>query len=245
MSTLIVPAILPATSRELKERLALFAHFPSVARVQIDVVDGRLASPPSWPYTRGGPGEFAALQREGTLLPGSDSTEYEIDLMCLDALEAAGPWLAQGASRLTFHIESAMSAHEGALPAGGLFAAARAKYGGLSPLVSLGLALNVETDLDAAEPYIIEADYVQFMGIAKIGRQGERFDPRAEAQVRSFRTRHPHIDVQVDGGVTLEVAPRLLALGVSHLVVGSAILGAKDPAAALAAFEALESPYGV
>jgi thiazole synthase ThiGH ThiG subunit len=40
-------------------------------------------------------------------------------------------------------------------------------------------------------------------------------------------------------------AKELLKLGVSSLVIGSAILRAKDPIAAVEAFEALRSPYGV
>jgi 3-keto-L-gulonate-6-phosphate decarboxylase len=49
----------------------------------------------------------------------------------------------------------------------------------------------------------------------------------------------------VDGGVGLAEAKKLLALGVSNVIVGSGILRAKNPVAALTAFEALESPYGV
>jgi pentose-5-phosphate-3-epimerase len=51
--------------------------------------------------------------------------------------------------------------------------------------------------------------------------------------------------VQVDGGVSLETAPKLIALGVSNLVVGSAITRSHDVSAALAAFNALENPFGV
>jgi len=51
--------------------------------------------------------------------------------------------------------------------------------------------------------------------------------------------------LQVDGGVTLENARRLIMLGVSNLIVGSAILTAKNPVAEFAKFEALESSYGV
>ena len=51
--------------------------------------------------------------------------------------------------------------------------------------------------------------------------------------------------MQVDGGVSLANAKQLVALGVGNLVVGSGILRASDPASAIAAFEALQSPYGV
>ena len=41
--SLIVPAVLPSSLEDLKEKLALFAKLPAVSRVQIDVVDGKFA----------------------------------------------------------------------------------------------------------------------------------------------------------------------------------------------------------
>ena len=88
-------------------------------------------------------------------------------------------------------------------------------------------------------------DYVQFMGIARIGRQGQMFDRRVLEKVRTFHSQYPKIPIQVDGGVTLESGRALVALGVTNLISGSALLRAADPAVALANLEALQSPYGV
>lgn len=237
----VVPAVLPVSRQELEKKLDFFARVPSVERIQIDVVDGHLASPASWPYnTRDWKLETRSWKE---MLPKIDQLDYEIDLMCLDAEEAAGVWLELGASRLTFHIESVVAAPN-------FINGVRHRYGGgvefsLSHLLSVGIALNIETDLRIVEPYLADADYIQFMGIAKIGRQGQKFDPRVFDQIRAFRSLHPHIPVQVDGGVTLERAKELLALGVSNVVVGSAILEAEDPVAAISAFQALQSHYGV
>ncbi|MBU6388764.1 hypothetical protein KGQ72_02745 [Patescibacteria group bacterium] len=238
--SLVVPAVLPTSKRELEERLALFASLPLVGRVQIDIVDGKFASPASWPYTA--PAELRDQIERGDLLPHLDRLSYEVDLMCFDAELAAGVWLALGATRLTFHAESTTD-----LPR--LLASVRKRYGAgggfASDLVSFGIALNIASDLALIEPYLGEVDYVQFMGIARIGRQGQPFDRRVLEKVRVFRLRHPGISVQVDGGVSLEQAKELVALGVSHLVVGSALLRAGNPSAVLAAFDALQTPYGV
>ncbi len=225
---LIVPAALSASKKDLDQKLALFASLPAVSRVQIDVVDGKFASPKTWPYDA--PAEMRALIERGEMLPALDHISYEIDLMCLDADKAASGWLALGASRLTFHAESAID-----LPR--LLQSARQCYG--EDCVSFGLALNIETDLSLIEPHLSKIAYVQFMGIANIGKQGQIFDPRVFEKVRTFHARHPEIPLQVDGGVSLRNAERLLSLGVSDLVVGSAILRASDPAAAYAAFEML------
>ncbi len=237
---LIVPAVLPASKQELEEKLALLTWIRSVSRVQIDVVDGKFATPASWPYSA--PQELRGMVERGEMFPTPDRFEYEIDLMCLDAERAAGAWLALGATRLTFHAESAVD-----LPR--LLAGARRRYGagtGFAPgLVSFGIALNIASDLALIEQIIGEIEYVQFMGIARIGRQSEPFDRRVLEKVRTFRGRHPELPVQVDGGISLESAKNLLALGVSNLVVGSALLKAHDPAATFAMFENLQSPYGV
>ncbi|TSC69769.1 MAG: ribulose-phosphate 3-epimerase [Parcubacteria group bacterium Gr01-1014_49] len=230
---LIVPAVLPSSRIDLEEKLALFARIPLVSRVQIDVVDGHFASPASWPYSA--PGELQSRAKQSIMLPDLDRITYEIDLMCHDAERAAGSWLTLGAARLTFHAESTTD-----LPR--LLASARVRYG---DFVAFGLAINIGSELRIIEPLLENIEYVQFMGIARIGRQGQSFDRRVLEKIRVFRNHHPDIPVQVDGGVTLESAKKLLALGVSNLVVGSSILKAKDPATAFAQFEALESPFGV
>lgn len=230
---LVVPAVLPSSRADLEEKLSLFSRIPSASRIQIDVVDGRFASPASWPYTAPTEWQYRVERRE--MLPRLDRFEYEIDLMCADPESAAEEWLTLGATRLSFHAESVTD-----LPR--LLSFARRRYGSF---ISFGLALNIASDLALIEPCFSEIEYVQFMGIAQAGRQGQPFDERVFEKVRVFLDRHPGFPVQVDGGVSLENAKKLVGLGVTNLVVGSALLRANDPAAAFAAFEALESPYGV
>lgn len=245
--SVVVPAVLPASQGDLEEKLARFAVIPAVSRIQIDVVDGRFASPATWPYfapssleatkgrgkaTKGTPyPELEDMVKRGETLPYLDRIEYEIDLMCFDALSAAENWLALGASRLVFHAGSTDD-----LPR--LFAAARKRYG---DIVSLGLALTVESDLALVGEVVKDIDFAQFMGIARIGRQGQPFDERVFECLRIFRERHPDIPLQVDGGVSLGNAQKLFALGVANVVVGSALLRASDPASVFAQFESLHN----
>jgi len=238
--SIVVPAVLPSSKRELEEKLALFASIPAVSRVQIDVVDGKFASPVSWPYTV--PKELQTMVARGEMLPHLDRLAYEIDLMCLDAEQVAGAWLALGATRLTFHAESAPDLAR-------LLLSMRRQYGTgdgfASDLISFGLAINIASDLALIEPFLKEIEYVQFMGISRIGRQGQPFDRRVYEKIRLFHKRHPDVVLQVDGGVSLENARELAVLGVSNLVVGSALSRVARPSTVFAAFEALQSPYGV
>lgn len=230
---LVIPAVLPASRKELLEKLAAFSNL-GAKRVQIDVVDGKFASPACWPYTA--PMEFERMVKRGEMLPNFDTIAYEIDLMCLDTDKAASGWIALGARRLTFHAESISNPPQH-------LARARVRYAGdigaVGELVSFGIALNIASDLALIEPCLPYADYVQFMGIARIGVQGQPFDERVLPKVRAFHFRHPHVPIQVDGGVSLDNAKYLLEAGVSKLVVGSALLKASDPSTVLADFEAL------
>lgn len=230
---LIVPAVLPVSKGDLEEKLSRITRIPSISRVQIDVVDGHFATPASWPYTA--PAELKAMVARAEMLPQLDRFEYEMDLMCLDAEHAAEAWLKLGASRLTFHAESMIDVPR-------FLASARKRYGSL---VAFGLALNITSDLALIEPCLDDVEYVQFMGIERIGRQGQPFDRRVVERVRVFHERYPRLGVQVDGGVSLESAPSLVASGVSNLVVGSALLRARDPLAVVVAFEELQSSFGV
>lgn len=231
--SIVVPAVLPSSRAELEEKLALFTTLPSVKRIQIDVVDGKFAAPTSWPYSA--PLELEAMVQKGEMLPALERVEYEIDLMCYDADQAAGAWLALGATRLTLHAESTTD-----LPR--LLARVRGRYG---EFVSLGIAVNAASDLALIEPFLGLVAYVQFMGIARIGQQGQPFDERVLEKVRTFHARHPEFRIQVDGGVSLVTAKKLLSLGANELVVGSALLRGGNPAEALRGFESLERPFGV
>jgi len=235
--SLVIPAVLPSSRKDLEEKLALLATVASLKRVQIDVVDGKFAPPISWPYNA--PSEFVCKDDCSAMLPHLDQFEYEIDLMCLDAEAAAKTWLALGATRLTLHAESTTDLER-------LIATVRGQYGaGITSVVSFGLALNLASDLSLIEEHLADIDYVQLMGIAQIGKQGQPFDRRVLEKVRIFHSRHPLVLLQVDGGVSYEQAKELVALGVSSVVVGSAILQAKDMSEAIAAFESLQTSFGV
>jgi pentose-5-phosphate-3-epimerase len=73
-------------------------------------------------------------------------------------------------------------------------------------------------------------DFVQVMGIDRIGRQGEPPDihHREIALVERLRRRYPSLTIQVDGGVAPHVK-ELVRAGANRLIVGSAIVHAKNP----------------
>lgn len=231
---LVVPAVLPSSRADLAEKLERFAKASAVSRIQIDVVDGRFAIPGSWPYTA--PEELRIMVKDGEMLPHLDRIAYEIDLMCFDAARATADWLSLGASRLTFHVESI-------LDVSAFLETIRRTYGDVS--ATFGLAVNITSDLALIKPYVEQVEYIQFMGIASIGKQGQIFDPRVLEKIREFRAQYEDVPIQVDGGVTLEVAKKLIGLDVSNLVIGSALLRVPDLTAEIEKFESMQNPFGV
>lgn len=235
----IVPAILPSSREDLEDRLSKLSGL--VERVQIDVVDGVYAKPPTWPYAGGADGASPEILSEDLLLQFG-SFRYEVDLMVHNPEAVIGGWISAGANRITIHAGSVRSLAT-------LIDDIEKKYGydnTFAPyLLSIGIAVTADTDMELIEPFLEKLNYVQFMGIAHIGRQGEPFDERVLAMIASFRKKHPQVLIQVDGGVTLATAPKLLRAGAGRLVVGSDIWHAEDIGAEIVALEELSEQYGI
>ncbi|MES2931734.1 MAG: hypothetical protein V4682_03500 [Patescibacteria group bacterium] len=236
---IIVPAIIPTSRQDLEEKLSTLSGL--CEEVQVDIVDGVFAGPKSWPYITDA-AEPSRMLNAGELLPRAGDFRFEIDLMSADPESVAGAWIGLGASRLTVHSESTRF-----IPR--FLSSTYGTYGhdaDFTPgLLSLGLSIGIETDLALIEPHLKKIDYVQFMGIRKIGHQGEPFDVRVFAKIAMFKKRYPTIEIQVDGGVTLENAPKLLEAGVKRLVVGSALWKAPDIAARYREFDELTQRHGI
>jgi ribulose-phosphate 3-epimerase len=231
----VIPAILPKSREDLEQKLAALVGLAS--SVQIDVVDGRFVSPAAWPYA----GVGDAFSHDDTL-PNLDRINYEVDLMVTDPEVVAGTWIELGAGRVTIHAESTNYLSKAITDL-------QVSYGhakGFAPdLLSLGLAINIGSELSLIEPYLESIDYVQFMGIGIIGKQAEPFDTRVLRKIAAFRNKYPQMTIQVDGGVSLVTAPALLTAGVDRLIVGSALWRAPNLAEELDKFNQLAQEYGI
>ncbi|MDB5266130.1 MAG: Ribulose-phosphate 3-epimerase [Parcubacteria group bacterium] len=233
----IVPAILPTSRNDLDEKLLRLHGL--VDTVQVDVVDGRFVTPASWPYK-----DANADVREpsGDTFPYLGQLSFEVDLMVEEPEHVIRHWIEAGATRIIIHAETTRM-----LPK--LMNDLSTTYGhdkDFTPeLLSFGLAINVSTELSLIEPFLHQCDFVQFMGIAKIGKQGEPFDKSVLPKISAFRKKYPAMPLQVDGGVSLATAPGLLQAGVTRLVVGSDLWNAPDLTAELKKLQGLVQTYGL
>lgn len=104
-----------------------------------------------------------------------------------------------------------------------------------------GLALNPATPLSSI-PYLLDdLDLVLIMSVNP-GYGGQKFLPPALDKIRELAGMigDRNIEIEVDGGITPETAPEVIAAGANVLVAGSAVFGAADPAAAVEAIRGTE-----
>lgn len=204
---MIALSVIPKSFEDLQTVLVK-STFAST--VQIDVVDGEFASPASWPY-----------QPEGNVADAASlisAHEVEVDLMVKDSIEAGRTWLEAGAKALVFHIEGVSSMND-------VFALQNEMP------YRLGISLNNDTSLEAIHPYLDKVDFVQVMGIAEIGSQGQPFDNRSVERIATLRALYPGLIISVDGAVSEDNILELKKAGADSFAIGSAILKSPDPEA--------------
>lgn len=220
----IIPAIMPKDYEHLDEMMSLFVGVAPL--VQLDIMDGKFVPERTWPYPRDP--HFEAISKEEEGMPRWEEIDFEADLMISDPELAVPKWVSAGANRVIVHVESMKDFEviRAAVPEG---------------MIELGLAINNDTPLSILDPYLDRIDFVQCMGIAQIGFQGQPFDERVVERVRTLRAMKPEMPISVDGSVNFDTARILADAGATRLVSGSAILEADDFTQAVAQLKNLVS----
>ncbi len=206
---------MPKNYDDLVEKMGLFAGV--VPLIQLDIMDNKFVKARTWPYN---PGDsqferFAKIVAEEEGMPEWDVLEFEVDLMIENPETEILKWVTAGAQRIIVHVEGMKDFEviRKAVPHG---------------LIELGLAINTTTPLTILDPYLDRIDFVQCMGIERIGFQGLPLDERVFDHVRALRTARPEMPISIDGAVNFETAKRLVDAGATRLVSGSAILKSAD-----------------
>ncbi len=104
--------------------------------------------------------------------------------------------------------------------------------------VKKGVALRPITKAEAILPYLEKLDLVLVMTVEP-GFGGQAFMRDQLDTIRRVRALidscNPACELEVDGGISPQTAPLVREAGANVLVAGSAVYGAEDPAAAVAA----------
>jgi len=98
-----------------------------------------------------------------------------------------------------------------------------------------GVTLNLETPVEASFPYLEAIDDLMLMSI-RPGWSGQPLNPEVYPRIEAARAevdrRGLDVDIEIDGGVTVENARRAIDAGATVLVSASGIYRAPDKAAA-------------
>ncbi len=228
--TEVIPAILADNYQELRDKISRFVGLSKI--VQIDVCDGSFVSSISWPMNKNDRNSVLSIIDEEEGLPHWDKLDFEFDLMIEKSYENFDFFAKLGAKRIIFHIrENEVEDFENFLESIDIY---------FRENIEIGLAVSSETDLERIKRIINQIDFIECMGIKKIGFQGEPFDEKIIDKIKEIKSIYPEIKISVDGGVNENSAPHLVEAGVERLVIGSALDQAFDLKSKIKEFEDLE-----
>ena len=201
----VAPSILSADFSKLGEEIIKIDQ-AGADMIHIDVMDGHFV--PN--LTLGAP--IVKALRTVTKLP------FDVHLMINNPENLIDDFIAAGADIITIHIEAANHLHR---------LVQKVKSSG----VKVAVSLNPATPLNTLEEILPELDMVLLMSVNPgFGRQS--FIPATLNKIARLKelidAKKLKIDIQVDGGINLETAPKVIKHGANILVAGSAVYGSND-----------------
>ena len=145
---------------------------------------------------------------------------FDVHLMISQPLRYIDDYADAGADLITFHLESDddPSAVIDKILARGCKPAIANKPG---------------TPAEAVLPYADRLAMVLVMTVEP-GFGGQSFMADMMPKLTLLRSRYPHLDLQVDGGINLETVKAAAKAGANVFVAGSAVFKSADPAATIA-----------
>ena len=213
-SVLIAPSILSADMANLERDLG---RVSAADLIHFDVMDGHFTQNLTF-----GPAILQACKRSCTL-------PLDVHMMVTNPDESVDWYIDAGADMVTVHYEAATHLHR--------IVSHLHERG-----VRAGVALNPATPVGVLEDILPELDLVLVMSVNP-GFGGQSFIPNTLNKLRRLRAmcREAGVSplVEVDGGIARSTIEEVAAAGADTFVAGSAIFGAPDPAAEVAALREL------
>jgi ribulose-phosphate 3-epimerase len=206
----IAPSLLSADFARLADAVAA-AERAGADMIHFDVMDGHFV-----PNITIGPPVLKSVAR-ATRLP------IDVHLMIENPDRYIEAFVEAGAASISVHVEAAVHLH-------------RVVHFIKSLGVKAGVVLNPATPVSALEQIAGDVDFVLVMTVNP-GFGGQTFIPRSESKVRAvrdlLRREGSTAPIEVDGGIDVRTAPRIVAAGADILVAGNAVFGSPDPERAI------------
>ena len=201
----IIPTVVPKTLGDVLTAKNRYKNFTQ--SLHIDVGDGNLAPNKTW------------IPQKGETLD-DESVLFEAHLMVSNPRDIGIAFVSAGAKRIIAHLEGFQNTAE--IPE---ILDAYRKNGA----IEVGLAMLLQTDLEAIAPFIAICDVVLLMTIARVGVQGIPFDSQGIERVARVHARFPTATLAVDGGVSERNIAILAKAGAERFCVGSMLAKSGDP----------------
>ncbi|MBN1386203.1 ribulose-phosphate 3-epimerase [Candidatus Woesearchaeota archaeon] len=99
-----------------------------------------------------------------------------------------------------------------------------------------GIAICPSTHLNTIEPYLSKVDLVLIMTV-KPGRYGSKFIEETLSKVKTLRSKHPDLIIEVDGGIDPETLRLAKQAGANRFISGSYLKKSDDKAKAVQALQ--------
>ena len=207
MTIQIAPSILSADFATLGKAVEAVER-GGADLIHVDVMDGHFV-----PNITIGPPVVRSLKRVAKV-------PLDVHLMITDPDRYLEAFVEAGASMLSVHVEVLPHLHRTVHAIRALGARA-------------GVVLNPSTPVVALEQIAGDVDFVLVMSVNP-GFGGQTFIPRSESKVREVRAfldraGNSTAPIEIDGGIDIHTAPRVVSAGARILVAGSAIFHASDP----------------
>lgn len=215
----IAPSILSADFARLADEVAAVER-GGADILHVDVMDGHFV-----PNLTVGPPIVESLKKV-TKLP------LDVHLMITNPDAFIPEFAAAGASYLTVHVEACSHLHR---------TVQLIKEHG----VKAGVTLNPATSLRTLDEILPDVDLVLIMSVNP-GFGGQKFIDHCLQKVANARQMldqiQSHALLEVDGGIKVDNASRILAAGAEVLVAGSAVFSSPDYGVTIAALRAAGQP---
>jgi ribulose-phosphate 3-epimerase len=195
----IIPAIIAKDFQELQEKIKKVE--PYVDWVQLDIMDGQFVDNITW----NNPADLKNLETKINL---------EAHLMIQNPEMVIDNWIESGVRRIIFHYEST-EYHQEIIK--------KIQEAGLE----VGLAINPETPIEVLDPFsqILNSRFQILILVMTVqpGRGGQQFLEETLDKIRNLREKYKSVNIEVDGGINPETAPKVIQAGANLLASGSAI----------------------
>jgi ribulose-phosphate 3-epimerase len=208
---IIAPSLLASNFLRLEDECKMLNE-SEAEWFHLDVMDGRFVPNISF--------GIPVIQQ----ISKTTSKVCDVHLMILEPEKYAEAFAKAGANILSVHIEACPHLHRN-----------------IQQIKSLGMkagvAINPHTPVSLLADVLADIDMVCMMSVNP-GFGGQKFIPHTLDKIKQLKKmiteKNLSVQIEVDGGVTLENAASIVAAGADVLVAGNTVFASKDPKATIA-----------